>query len=81
MQERKYKKGVIFYIAQTLLLIIVVGAGLFLIPIFLCVLVVGFIFLNCFVPIPEKTEKYNYHILIASVIIGIIFYSYILFYR
>ena len=81
MLERKNKKGVIYYIGQTLLLIIVVGAGLFLIPIFLCVLIVGFIILNSFIPIPEKTEKYNCHILIATVIIGIIFYSYILFYR
>lgn len=78
---KKKKKGVIYYIAQTLLLIIVGGVGLFLIPILLCVLTVGFIILNSFVPIPEKTEKYNYHILIATVIIGIIFYSYILFYR
>lgn len=81
MLERKNKKGVIYYIAQTLLLIIVVGAGLFLIPILLCVGTVGFIILNSFVEVPEKTEKYTYHILIATVIIGIIFYSYILFYR
>ncbi len=81
MQERKEKKGVIYYVAQTLLLIIVGVAALFLIPILLCVLTIGFIFLNSFVEVPEKTEKYNYHILIASVIIGIIFYSYILFYR
>jgi hypothetical protein len=81
MLERKNKKGVIYYIAQTLLLIIVGGAGLFLIPILLCVLTVGFIILNFFVEVPEKTEKYTYHILIVTVIIGIIFYSYILFYR
>ena len=81
MLERKNKKGVIYYIAQTLLLIIVGGAGLFLIPILLCVLVVGGFFLNSFVEVPEKTEKYNYHILIATVIIGIIFYSYLLFYK
>lgn len=81
MLERKNKKGVIYYIAQTLLLIIVGGAGLFLIPILLCVGAVGFIILNFFVEVPEKTEKYTYHILIATVIIGIVFYSYILFYR
>jgi len=78
---KKKKKGVIYYMAQTLLLIIVGVAALFLIPIFLCVLTVGFIFLNSFVEVPEKTEKYTYHILIASVIIGIIFYSYLLFYK
>jgi hypothetical protein len=78
---KKKKQGIIFFIAQTLLLIIVGVAALFLIPIFLCVLTVGFIILNSFVEVPEKTEKYNYHILIATVIIGIIFYSYLLFYK
>lgn len=78
---KKEKKGVIYYLSQILLGVIVVVGGLLFIPFILCTMIVGFIIINHFIPIPEKTEKYNYIILIASVIIGIVFYSYILFYK